>query len=322
MANIFVTRKIPEKGIDYLKSKEHNVIIGALDRDLSQAELVDQLKTYLPEAILSMLTNKIDEEVLNAAPDLKVVANYAVGCDNLDLKALRAKNIIATNTPLVLNNSVAEHTVALIFSVAKRVFEATEFIKNGKFVGWEPELFIGKELSNKNLTILGGGNIGMRVAEIAHFGLGMSIKYFDKFKNEKLESKCGAIHCTDLNAAIVDADVVSVHLPLLPETKGLLGKEQFEIMKKSAIFINTARGPIVSEEDLTNALVNGDISGAGLDVFEYEPKIYQKLLECKNAVLTPHTASATKEAREAMSLLAAENIDAVLNNLPPKTPIQ
>jgi len=289
-------------------------------------------KTFLQSikgvhAILPMLTEKIDAEVFDAAgPQLKIIANNAVGFNNVDLEEAKKRGIIITNTPGVTSVAVAEHTIALIMALAKRIVEADRFTRAGKYKSWAPLLLIGTELQGKTLGLVGGGRIGFQVAQFAYHGLGMKVVYNDVIQNKHLE--------TDLKAKKIGlmelckkADVISLHVPLLPSTKYLFDTKQFNAMKKTALIINTARGPVIKEKALLHALYGKQIAGAALDVFECEPLIdcdikdHMALRELDNVIITPHIASATKEARDQMSLVAARNIVAVLNGKKAETPV-
>jgi glyoxylate reductase len=317
---IFITRKIPEAGIKLLQEKGYKVEISPQDGVIPREELLKKVKGT--DAILSILTDKIDGEVMDAAgPQLKIVANYAVGFDNLDVTAAKQRNIILTNTPEVLTESVAEHTIALMFAIARRIVESDQFMRDGKYVGWAPMLFLGNDLVGKTLGLVGLGRIGAAVAERMYDGFKMKILYYDVRRNEELEKQYH-LEYRSLEDLLKEADFISIHVPLLPTTKHLIGEPQLKIMKKTAYLINTSRGPVIDEKALVEALKTGEIKGAALDVYEEEPKMAPGLAELPNTVLTPHTASATEETRSAMSELAAKNIIAVLGGQPPLTPIK
>lgn len=320
MFRVVVTRKIPEAGLAPLREK-FDLKVSAYDRPLSRGELLKFVAGA--DAVLSLLTDKIDEQVFAAAgKQLRVVANYAVGFDNIDLAAAKKKRIAVTNTPDVLTEAVAEHTLALLTAVARRIAESDAFLRSGKYKGWEPELLLGQELRGKTIGILGLGRIGSRVAEIAALGFGMKVIYSDRGrKNRELDQKLGA-ETASIRKLLTSADVVSVHVPLTRETRHMIGKRELETMKKTAILINTSRGPVVDEKALAFALKKSVIWGAGLDVFEFEPKITPELKKLANVVMTPHTASATNEARDAMAVLAARNIIAVLSGKAAITPVK
>ena len=314
MANVFVTRKIPESGLKLLQ-KKHTVRVYSKDQVIPRRELIKGVKWA--DALLCLLTDKIDKKVLAANPYLKVISNYAVGYDNIDIDAAAEAGIPVTNTPGVLTQSVAEHTAALAVALAKRVAEADSFTRKGSYKGWEPMLLLGTELRGKTFGVVGLGRIGSAVADIMHKGFGMDIVYFDIKKDKTFEKRVKATF-EAVPQLLKKSDIVSIHVPLLDSTHHLIGARQFRSMKKSALLVNTSRGPVVDEKALVTALKNKTIRGAALDVFEFEPKLTKGLAKLPNVILTPHTASATEEAREAMSLIAAENILAVLSGKKPK----
>lgn len=312
---VAVTRKIPEAGLKILAEKV-DLKVSPHDRSLRPQELLVFVKGA--HAILSQLTDKIDGKVLDAAGrDLKIVANYAVGFDNIDLPAAKKRKVIVTNTPGVLTEAVAEHAFALMMAASRRIVESDNFLRAGKYRGWEPELLLGQELMGKTLGILGLGRIGSRVAEIGALGYKMKVIYFDRGqRNRELDEKIGS-EAVSIRKILTASDFISLHVPLTPLTKHMIGKSELQSMKKTAVLVNTARGPVVDEKALAWALRNHIIFAAGLDVFEFEPEISPELKKLENIVMTPHTASATVEAREGMGILAAKNIIAVLEGRSP-----
>ena len=305
---IFVTRKIPEAGIKLLKEKAFEVDVSSEDKVLSKEELVSALKAKPYDAVLCLLTDKIDAEIFDAAPNAKIFANYAVGFNNIDVEEAKKRGIVITNTPGVLTDTVAEHTFALLMAIAHRVVEADRFTREGKYKGWAPELLLGTDIKGKTLGILGAGRIGSCVALQAKHGYDMKIAYYDIKPSEELEKEYKATFYPSVEALLNIADFVTIHVPLLDSTKHLINKERLSKMKKTAYLINTSRGPVVDEKALFEALRGGVISGAALDVFEEEPKIYPGLEKLENVILTPHIASATIGTRSQMSELAAKNI--------------
>jgi glyoxylate reductase len=317
---VFITRLIPEAGINLLKEVGFEVEVSDFDGVLPQPQLLQKVKGV--DAILSLLTDKMNAEVMEAAgPQLKIIANYAVGIDNIDLKDAAVHNVIITNTPEVLTESVAEHAIALMFAISRRVVESDQYMRDGKYIGWAPMLFLGNDLLGKTLGLVGLGRIGAAVAKRMHDGFEMNIIYYDVKRNEELEKQ---YHLTyvDLETLLKKADFVSIHVPLLPGTRHLIGETQLKAMKKTAYLINTSRGPVIDEKALVEALKAGEIKGAALDVYEEEPKMAPGLAELPNTVLTPHTASATEETRAAMSELAAKNIIEVLEGREALTPVK
>jgi glyoxylate reductase len=315
MATILVTRKIPKSGLDLLKATGYKIRLHNKSTIMPRKDLLKAAKGC--DAVLSLLTDKIDDEFFAAAgPQLKIVGNYAVGYDNFDLKAFKKRNILAANTPNVLHGAVAEHALALMLAAAKRVCEADRFTRAGKYKGWEPELLLGTELFGKTIGVLGLGRIGAEVARRAARGLDMKVLYYDVKRNEAFEKDLGATFAT-VEELLKSSDVVSVHVPLLPTTRHLIDAKKLKMMKKTAILVNTSRGPVVDEKALVSALKSKRIAAAGLDVYEFEPKLAPGLAKLPNVTLTPHTASATIETRDAMSKIAAQGI---IDALSGKTP--
>lgn len=315
---IFITRKISSRGIELLKSKGYEVFVSPHDRVLDKDELMKYLAEGKYDAVLCLLTDKIDAEVLDVAgKQCKIFANYAVGFDNIDVQAAEERGIMVTNTPGVLTATVAEHTFALMLAIAHRIAESDRFARAGKYVGWAPELLLGSDVSGKTLGVIGLGRVGSRVAHHAVKGFDMRVLYHDPKRNEEFEKEFGAEY-RELDELLKEADFVSIHVPLLLSTHHLINAEKFKLMKPTAYLINTARGPIVDERALAEALRQGVIRGAAIDVFENEPKIEPGLLGLENVILTPHTASATEDTRQKMGELAAQNIiEALEGRTPP-----
>ena len=318
MVKIFVTRKIPERGIEKLKSAGFEVEVNPEDKVLSKDELIVWLKKGSYDAVLALLTDKLDADVFEAAKGIvKIFANMAVGFDNVDLASAKKAGIMVSNTPGVLTDTVAEHTFALMLAIAHRVAEADRFVRSGKYHGWEPMMLLGTDLSYKTVGILGLGRIGSRVAYHAAKGFDAKVIYYDVKRNEEFEKEFGAVFCETPELLLAQSDFVSIHVPLLPTTRHLIDANRLKMMKPSAYLINTSRGPIVDEKALAEALKNNVIKGAAIDVFENEPAIEPGLIGLENVILTPHIASATEETRSKMAELAAENIIAALSNQAP-----
>lgn len=317
MAAIFVTRAIPEAGLKALREKGYEVDVSPKDGVLTKQELITALSAKPYDAVLCLLTDKIDADVLAAAPSAKIFANYAVGFDNIDLAAVKAKGVMLTNTPGVLTDTVAEHAFALILAAAHRVAEADRFTRAGNYTGWAPMMLLGTDVSKKTLGIVGLGRIGSRVAHHGAKGFNMKVLYYDVARNEAFEKELGAEYRANADDVLKEADIVSIHVPLLPSTRHLINAERLAIMKKGAILVNTSRGPIVDEAALVEALRNKTIRAAALDVFENEPSLAPGLAELDNVILTPHIASATEETRSAMAVLAAQNIIEALEGRTP-----
>ncbi len=305
---IYVTRKIIDPAITMLQEKGYEVDVNPEDRILSKTELIDNLKQKPYDAVLCLLTDTIDAEIFDAVPTAKIFANYAVGFNNIDCVEAAKRGIVVTNTPGALTDSVAEHAVGLLISIALRIVEADAYVRAGKYHGWEPMGFMSIDLGGKTIGILGAGRIGYRMGEILRKGFNMNVVYYDVKRNEMFEKDLEAKYFEKMEDLLPVSDIVSVHVPLLDSTKHMINEGTLQKMKKTAYLINTSRGPVVDEVALVQALQNGTIAGAGLDVFENEPSLAPGLTECSNVVLTPHIASATHSAREAMSVLAAQNI--------------
>lgn len=315
---VYITRRIPEPGIEMIR-KEHEVEVNPYDRVLTREELLQAVKGK--DGILCLLTDKIDAEVFDAAgPQLKVVSNYAVGYDNIDVNEATKRGIVVTNTPGVLTETTADLAWALILATARRVVEADKFTRAGRYEGWAPMLFLGQDVHGKTLGIVGMGRIGQAVARRAK-GFNMKVLYNDIRRiPEDLEKELNATFVS-LDELLEQSDFVSIHTYLSPETYHLINEERLKKMKKTAYLINTARGPIVDENALVKALKEGWIAGAGLDVYEFEPKLVPGLAECENTVLLPHIASASIETRTKMATMAAENLLAVLAGKMPPNPV-
>ncbi|MDP9751380.1 2-hydroxyacid dehydrogenase [Thermoanaerobacter pentosaceus] len=314
MFKVYVTRMIPEEGIELLK-KYCEVEINPEDRPLKREELLEVIKDK--DAVVTQLNEKVDAEFFHTAKNLKIVANYAVGFDNIDLKEATKRRIYVTNTPDVLTNATAELAWALLFTAARRVVEADKFTREGKFTGWAPNLFLGKAVTGKTLGVIGAERIGQAFAKMSK-GFEMKILYTANTPKEEFEKETGAKY-VDLETLLKESDFVSIHVPLTPHTRHLIGEKELKLMKKTAILINTARGPVVDEKALVNALKNKDIYAAGLDVYEKEPEITEELKTLDNVVILPHIGSATDEARRDMSVLVAQNIIDVIEGRTPRT---
>jgi len=315
MPSIFVCSRIPEEGLVALRANNFQVEVNKNENELTSAELKEALSEY--DGIITLVTNKINGEVLaSAGKKLRIISNYGVGYDNIDVAAAKKRGIVVTNTPGAASESVAEHTFMLILACAKQVVEADKFVRLGKYKRWDPYAFVSPQVWGKTIGIIGLGKIGTFVGNIAYEGFKMNVLYCDLEKSEDFELLYGAKFC-DLKTLLSEADFISIHCPLNDKTKHLIGKEQFKLMKKGAILVNTGRGAIVNEEALIWALSENKIAGAGLDVFEHEPDISEALRLLPNVILTPHSASATLETRIAMSKIAAQNIINVFSGKEP-----
>ncbi|MEM0246367.1 MAG: glyoxylate reductase [Desulfurococcaceae archaeon] len=264
------------------------------------------------DALITLLTDRIDCNLVQQAENLRIIAQMAAGYDNIDVECTTRHGVYVTNTPGVLTEATAELTWALILAVARRIVEADHFVRWGEWertgTAWHPLMMIGVELKGKVLGIIGAGRIGSRVAEIGARGFGMKVIYYGRSRNEYLEKELSAEY-KDLDQLLQEADIVTIHVPLTPETKHMIGEKQLRKMKKTAILINTSRGAVVNTEALVKALKEGWIAGAGLDVFEEEPlPANHPLTAFKKVVLAPHVGSATYETRHAMAEIVAENL--------------
>lgn len=309
---VFITRPIPLLGINMLKERGYTIKLRREHSVISRKELLLGVRGV--DALLCLLTDKIDAEILNAAsPRLKVVSNYAVGYDNIDVKTAAAKNIIVANTPCSeVNDAVAEHTFSLMLTLAHRIAEGDAFVRAKKYKGWDPDLLVGQDLYGNTLGLIGLGNIGKGVAKRAR-GFDMNVVYYDIRRDEMFEKEYSARFLTK-EEVLQTSDVVSLHVPLLPTTHHLINTKTLKLMKKNALLINTARGAVVHQEAIAQALARKKLGGYALDVFECEPRIdcdpktSHSLCKFPSVVMTPHIASATVRARQAMARIAAENI--------------
>ena len=312
---VFVTRKLPGDVLKPLLESEHEVDVFEEDRTMEPLEFLERARGA--EAVLTLLSNKIDGEVMEAiGPQLKLISNYAVGFDNIDIEAATNRKVLVTNTPSdEVNEAVAEHAWALILALARRVVEADESTRRGSYKGWEPGIFLGRSLMGKTLGIVGLGRIGTMTARRAN-GFGMKILYNKRSRDEEAESQLG-IGFADLDTLLQNSDFISLHVPLTNETRHMINAETLSKMKEGSFIVNTARGACVNESDLVGALRDGKLAGAALDVFDNEPNINPELIAMENVILTPHIASATIEARDKMG---SQAVSAVLNTFSGQKP--
>lgn len=313
---VYVTRQVSQSALDRLEGKVQYPV-NPDDRVLERAELLAAVADV--DGLLALLTDTIDAEVFDAAPNLKIVANYAVGFNNIDVAEATRRGIVVTNTPGVLTETTADLTWALIMSIARRIPEGDKFMRAGKYVGWAPMLLLGSDVFGKTLGIIGMGAIGQAVARRA-IGFNMRILYSDVFVDlpPVAEQLLNADEVS-VDEILQQSDFVTLHVPLMAETHHLIGKRELEMMKDSAYLINASRGPVVDEVALVEALRNNVIRGAALDVFEDEPAMKPGLAELDNAVLLPHLGSATIETRTAMADLAVDNLLAFFEGKRPPT---
>lgn len=310
----YVTRVIPRPGIDLLR--EHlDVDVNESDEPLSHEQLCEKAAQY--DALVTLLTDRIDHDVFQSGRGkLRIVANVAVGFDNINVNAANEMGILVSNTPGVLTETTADFAFALLMSVARRIPEGDSFFRSGKYHGWGILMLLGEDIHHKTLGLVGFGRIGQAVAKRAT-GFDMNILYYDPVvQADEFARQVGA-RSVDLNTLLRESDFVSVHTPLIPETHHLIGPDQLRQMKPTAYLINTSRGPVVDEAALVEALRAETIRGAALDVFEREPEAFPGLVELSNAVLTPHIASASRETRTRMATTAAKNVIAVFEGRRP-----
>lgn len=315
--SILISNVLPQEA-RALIPKDIAVDFNDSDTPITKSELIRRLRGK--DGLICHIISTIDDEVLAAAPTLKVVSNVAVGFNNIDVAAARKRSVVVTNTPDVLTETTADFAWALLMAAARRVVEADAFVRGGHWQRWQWDLLWGQDVYGKTLGILGFGRIGRAVARRAR-GFNMRVLYHDTVRGEAaMEREVGATYA-DPDTVLRESDFVSLHTLFVPETRHLINERTLRYMKKTAILVNAARGPIVDEAALVRALSEGWIAGAGLDVFEEEPKVHPGLLSLKNVVLAPHIASASFDTRLAMATLAVRNCLAVLDGKPAITPV-
>lgn len=313
---VLVTRQIPEAGLSLLRNV-CDLEVYPEDRAIPRQLLLENIPQL--DGLLCLLSESINEELLSKVTRLKVVSNYAVGYDNIDVKAATHRGIVVTNTPGVLTEATADMAWTLLLAAARRVGEGDRIMRQKNFKGWGPMFLLGQDIQGKILGILGAGRIGSAVARRST-GWDMKIIYYDKSVNPELEEKYLAKK-VDLNELLETADFISIHLPLTAETNYLINQDNLKKMKKSVVLINTARGPIIDEPALVMALREKWISAAGLDVYQDEPRMAEGLAKLENVVLAPHIGSATVKTRDDMARIAATNLLAVLKGKRPPNPV-
>ncbi len=303
-SKVYVTRNIPGEALDMIAS-ECQLTVNPHDRVLSKSELAEAASDV--DGLLCQLTDIIDAELLDKMPRLRIVANCAVGYDNIDIAACTKRNIAVSNTPDVLTDTTADLTWALLLAAARRLVEADRYVREGKFKSWSPMLLLGHDIYQKVLGIIGLGRIGSAVARRAA-AFNMPVIYYAKKRKSAEEENRLNVEYRPFECLLKEADFISLHVPLNEHTRHLISKKELELMKPGAYLINTSRGPVVDEKALVRALRNNDLAGAALDVYEYEPQIAPGLTDMVNATLTPHIGSATVETRTRMAVMAAKNI--------------
>lgn len=305
---VFITQTLPGNAVDLLIDKGFDVTVFGKDRQITKAELIKYGKDA--DGIISLLSDKIDNEVISKLEKCRVIANYAVGYNNIDLQAAKERSIVVTNTPDILTDATADIAMSLVLACSRNIVTGEKVVREGKFRGWKPRLLLGIELRGKTFGIIGSGRIGYATALRAK-AFGTEIIYYSRSRNEKLEKETGAKKVS-LTTLMKKSDIVSLHIPLTKETNQLLDKEKLSLLKKTAIVINTSRGEVIDEKELIKMLKAGRIFSAGFDVYENEPQVNKDLLKLKNVVLLPHIGSATIEARTKMAELCAKNVINVL----------
>jgi len=314
---VYVTRRIPEPGISLL-GEHFDVAVRDRPGPISKQELLENVSDV--EGLLCLLTDPVDADVIAGADELVCISNYAVGFNNIDVKAATERGIVVTNTPGVLTETTADFAFALLMATARRVPEADTFLRAGKFTGWDPMLMLGCDVHGKTLGIIGFGKIGRALAMRAR-GFDMRVLYHDSVRPTESDEASLGVTFSLLQDIFKKCDFISLHIPLTDKTRHLVGHEQLKMMKRAAILINTSRGPVVDERALAEALRDGMIAAAGLDVFEDEPQVNRLLASLSNVVLAPHIASASLETRSMMAKLAAENLIAALCGDRPRFPV-
>lgn len=314
--DVLVTRRLPERPMEAIRARCRTDVWDEEDVAIPRDELLRRLPGKV--GAVTLLTEKVDAEFLDAGSDLVIVANYAVGFDNIDVEECTRRGVLATNTPEVLTETTADLAWALLMAAARRIPEGDRFLRSGRPWIWSPQMMLGQDVHGKTLGVVGFGRIGQAVARRAR-GFGMRVVYHDVVRPPReVEGELGAEY-RELDDLIREADFISVHVALTPETRHLFGRDEFRAMKPTAVIVNSSRGPVIDEAALAEALREGEIFAAGLDVFEREPEVHPRLLELDNAVIVPHLGSATVETRDAMGLLAAENLVAALEGRRPPT---
>lgn len=313
---VYITRTIQDEAISLLK--EHfEVTINREDRVARREELMEAME--YADALLCLVNDNVDSDIICRAKKLKIIANYGVGYNNIDVEAASKKGIIVTNTPGVLTDATADLAWGLLLAAARRIAESDKFTREGRFKSWSPTLFLGRSVAGKTLGIIGAGRIGRAVAKRS-LGFDMKVIYNKRNRDFELEREISA-KWVEREELLKEADFISLHVPLTDQTRHMIGDREFDIMKETAILINTSRGPVVDEKALVRALEKGKIWGAGLDVYQNEPELEEGLTQFDNVVLASHIGSATIEARTNMAMMAANNILSVLKGEEPVTPV-
>ncbi len=310
---VLVTRKWP-KSVEEKLLDTFETTLNISDKPLSEEELISAMQNY--DALLPTVTDKISSRVIECqSRRAKIIGNFGVGFNNIDIDSAKKNEIVVTNTPEVLTDCTADIAMLLMLGISRRAYEGENHVRKNEWAGWRPTHMMGTKVTGKTLGLLGMGRIAQAMAYKSHFGFKMDILYYDPyFKNNEISDKFNAKPCNDLKQLLNNSDFVSLHCPSTDETRGIINKETIAMMKKSAYLINTARGDIVNETDLINALSNNTIKGAGLDVYDKEPIVPENLTNLTNVFLLPHLGSATEETREAMGMRVYKNILSFFND--------
>ncbi len=305
---VLLTRILPQPGIDML-TEQVDLEVYEKNEAMPRECIIESVRDKT--GLICLLSDRIDKEIMHAGTNLKIIANYAVGYNNIDIAEAAKRNIYVTHTPGVLTDTTADLAFALLISVARRIPEADKYVREGQFKGWEPMFLLGTDVHSKTLGIIGFGRIGRALARRAH-GFGMRILYYEPKRLSTTIEKQHSAEYRMLDDMLRESDFVSIHVPLIDATHHLIAEREFAVMKKSAFLINTSRGPVIDERALVVALRNKDIAGCALDVFEREPAVEQELKTMSNVVLAPHIGSASVQTRTQMALMVAEDVIAVL----------
>ncbi len=303
---IFLTRALPEPVMRQLTAK-FRLDVNRRDRPLSQREMIRGARTA--EGVIAMLSDTIDGPLIESAPHLKIIANYAVGYNNIDVATATSRGIIVTNTPGVLTETTADLTWALMLAVARRLPEAEGLVRSGRWTGWAPTQMVGRDVHGKSLGLIGMGRIGQAVARRAR-GFSMNVIYYSRHRLPVMKELALRVRYRPLARLLTEADIVSLHLPLTKESHHLIDRHALRLMKPTAVLMNTARGPVVDEAALIEALERGRLAGAGFDVYEGEPHVPARLRRLRNVVLLPHIGSGSTETRIRMGQMVMENLTA------------
>ncbi len=317
MAQVVITGDVPSVAEKLLKENGLTVKKIKGDKTLTPKEIIKEAKGA--EGLITLLSNKVTKEVIDSLDKCKIIANYAVGYNIIDVKAATEKGIAVSNTPEVLTDATADIAMLLALGAARKAVEGEEMMRRGKFKGWMPQLLLGVELKGKTFGIIGSGRIGLATAKRAK-AFGCKIVYYSRSRNKNFEKETGGKKLS-LDSLLSKSDFISLHIPLTEKTRNLINKDKLKLLKKTAVVVNTARGEVIDEKELIKMLKSNRIFAAGFDVYEGEPNINKELLKLKNVFLLPHLGSATFDARNKMAEIAAKNVIRVIKGKKPLTPV-